>query len=722
MQSPTRAAVALTCFLLSGPLVHAQDDSPYQPRRARTFAGSVAQPLTSASAASPATLVSEFLASRGVLVPSASIIVVGDAVRAANDVRMFRLAQRVGGLTVYGVSAKAALSARGALVFLTENFVSSPPTTAGPTTAIDESRALSVALARLYPNERVAVGAVRREQNGAVFERTPFFHDSPRVTHVAVPLASGVMTRGLLVETWSEGNNLLHETLVSGTGEILDVVSRTSSDSYRVFVESPDDSDQTVISGPALGTSVPSPEGWLAGAQRTTSIAGNNARAYLDVDANNRVDSGGTAVITGEFLALADLTLQPSTVQNRAVAVQNLFFLNNVIHDELHGRGFNEVAGNFQENNFGRGGVGGDAVLAEAQDGGGLNNANFATPPDGRNPRMQMYLWSGPGPSFVVEVSGGAAYAAEPASFGPALTATGVTGLVLSVSDGGGVDPFDGCEAFNSDLTGRIALVRRGNCNFTVKVANAQAANAIAVIVSNNEGRNEAVPMGGTDRRIRIPSVMIGQADGAALERATPAMATLRANPNAPPQRDGSVDSDIVYHEYAHGLTWRMIGDMSGPLAGAIGEGASDSVAMLMNGDDVIAEYSSSSSAGIRRNPYNGYPRTYGDVTGESVHADGEIYAAVMWRLMELFGSRGLDRLKTRFVDGMNYTPPMPAYEDMRNGMLMSAVNSGSTLDCALIWDAFAQFGVGVAASGTASRSGTVTIVESFETSASCTP
>ena len=54
--------------------------------------------------------------------------------------------------------------------------------------------------------------------------------------------------------------------------------------------------------------------------------------------------------------------------------------------------GFTEAAGNFQVNNYGNGGLGGDAVNAEAQDGGGTNNANFGTPPDGTQPRMQMYV------------------------------------------------------------------------------------------------------------------------------------------------------------------------------------------------------------------------------------------------------------------------------------------------------------------------------------------
>lgn len=52
----------------------------------------------------------------------------------------------------------------------------------------------------------------------------------------------------------------------------------------------------------------------------------------------------------------------------------------------------------FQEYNFGRGGRGNDAVQANAQDGSGTNNANFATPPDGQRPRMRMYVWTGAQP------------------------------------------------------------------------------------------------------------------------------------------------------------------------------------------------------------------------------------------------------------------------------------------------------------------------------------
>ena len=158
--------------------------------------------------------------------------------------------------------------------------------------------------------------------------------------------------------------------------------------------------------------------------------------------------------------------IAPTDVTNQKVAVTNLFYLNNVVHDRLYGYGFTEAAGNFQTNNFGKGGFGNDPVNAEAQDGGGTNNANFGTPGDGSRPRMQMYLWNA-----------------------------------------------------------------------------------------------------------------------------------------ADPDRDGDLDSDIVYHEYGHGLTWRMIGDMSGAFAGAIGEGMSDTLATYFNGDDRVGEYSTNNANGIRSAP-----------------------------------------------------------------------------------------------------------------------
>ncbi|OAD21064.1 Peptidase M36, fungalysin, partial [Candidatus Thiomargarita nelsonii] len=121
---------------------------------------------------------------------------------------------------------------------------------------------------------------------------------------------------------------------------------------------------------------------------------GNNVSAQEDTDANNndglRPDGGSDLIFDFAW----DPALQPWEATNQEAAIVNLFYWNNVIHDVFYHYGFDEASGNFQENNYGNGGSGGDSVQADAQDGGGINNANFATPPDGQNPRMQMFLWN----------------------------------------------------------------------------------------------------------------------------------------------------------------------------------------------------------------------------------------------------------------------------------------------------------------------------------------
>ncbi|MEQ1731225.1 MAG: M36 family metallopeptidase, partial [Vicinamibacterales bacterium] len=272
-----------------------------------------------------------------------------------------------------------------------------------------------------------------------------------------------------------------HETLVGGGANVLDVVSRTATDTDNVRVEDPLKDGQQLVNGPGAGNAE-SPRGWLTGSQTTTHILGNNTDTYLDTDNNNAADAGGTAVITGDFITAVNLTAAPSTTGNKAVAVQNLFYLTNRMHDDLYSFGFTEANGNFQTNNFGKGGSGNDAVLTEAQDGGGIDNADFATPNDGSKPRMQMYLWTGSGPTHEVSV-GSNTYGAAGADFGGTLSTTGITApLAVMV-------PSDGCTAgVAGSLTGKIAIIDRGTCNFDVKVKNAQSAGAVAAIVPGAVG------------------------------------------------------------------------------------------------------------------------------------------------------------------------------------------------------------------------------------------
>ena len=511
-------------------------------------------------------------------------------------------------------------------------------------------------------------------------------------------------------------SNQLHHTTVDGDGRVLDIESRTANDSYKVFPVDPGKSAQTVIAGPGAGNDV-SPAGWLGnGSQSTINIAGNNANAYLDTIENGQPDAGGTAVTTGNFLATADLTVAPTAAHNNEVSVQNLFYLNNVIHDILYRHGFNEAAGNFQIDNFGNGGEGDDPVRAEAQDGGGTDNANFATPPDGSRPRMQMFLWTGAGGTHEVVVNSPvtANYGASPATFGPQLNTSGITGNVLVAV------PANGCTAITSPVAGGIAVIDRGACDFSLKVLNAQLAGAIAVIVANNQGATATITMGPGEgaKKIRIPAVMISQNDGAALKQIPSPNATARRLAVLPLQIDSALDTDVVYHEYGHGLSWRMIGHMSRPLGG---RHRRRQFRRYRDADQRRRRRGRVSRKQPGRNPrapYAGYPLTYGDVTGAEVHADGEIYAAVVWRMIELFGDRRND-LFDYVVDGMNFTPSKPVYENMRDGILASVANGSSPSDCTLVWEAFAQFGIGVGAHGDLTGQA-VTITESFDVPANC--
>ena len=83
------------------------------------------------------------------------------------------------------------------------------------------------------------------------------------------------------------------------------------------------------------------------------------------------------------------------------------------------------------------------------------------------------------------------------------------------MNDGVGVGA-DACEAIPTSLSGKVALVRRGGCAFVVKVLNAQTAGATAVIVMNDQGGDALLAMGGTDRKVRIPSVLVSQNSAAA--------------------------------------------------------------------------------------------------------------------------------------------------------------------------------------------------------------
>jgi extracellular elastinolytic metalloproteinase len=558
--------------------VAAQEPRDFGAGSARVDRADNGRALTGPSASTRPEIVTEFLRTRHSAATLQSLVAKREN-PARNGVVHIDLGQRIAGLDVYGTYVRAAVNAGGQLLSVVENLAEAPPALVPATE--DHRAALDTVLTQYYIGPDATIVEAGRGGETVRFTRGARFTEEPTVTRVAVPMANGAMQTGYLVVTWDH-DNILRHTVVGAGGRVLVEELRTNTDTYKIFPIQPILTPQVVVSGPGAGNAQ-SPSGWVT-ADTTT---GNNVDAYLDRDNNNGPDANGRPVSAGRtFEYTVDLAQSPTTTTNQMAGVTNLFYLNNVIHDKLYRHGFTESAGNFQANNFGKGGAGNDPVMAEAQDGGGTNNANFATPADGSRPRMQMYLWT----------------------------------------------------------------------------------------------------------------------------RTTPS-------------RDGDLDSDIVWHEYGHGLTWRMIGNMSGPFAGAIGEGMSDTLAIYINNDDRVGEYSYNSSTGIRRYRYSGYPLTYGDLTGSSVHGDGEIYAATMWKLRDLWAASGRteDALFDVVIDGMNYTPARPKYESMRDGLLAAAPTQAE--DC-IIWEAFAQFGIGVGALGTESCNifrCTASVTESFAVPSICT-
>ncbi|KAG0207328.1 Fungalysin/Thermolysin Extracellular metalloproteinase 5 [Mortierella sp. GBA30] len=197
-----------------------------------------------------------------------------------------------------------------------------------------------------------------------------------------------------------ETDNWFHVQVHAESGKVMQVVDWVSDATYNVYpmgVNDPEDGKRRLLTNPHHHKA--SPLGWHRQGQNknfTTTIgnnvyAGDNRRNGMDWENNPRpegeVDEDGELTFDFEV----DLSKDPVTYVDAAVT--NLFYWNNQIHDVFHHYGFDEESGNFQQNNFGRGGLGNDAVIANAQDGSGYNNANFATPPDGQHGKMRMYVW-----------------------------------------------------------------------------------------------------------------------------------------------------------------------------------------------------------------------------------------------------------------------------------------------------------------------------------------
>jgi len=111
------------------------------------------------------------------------------------------------------------------------------------------------------------------------------------------------------------------------------------------------------------------------------------------------------------------------------------------------------------------------------------------------------------------------AYGVGTAAFGPALTSPGVSGqLVIANDSADSGSTTDGCATITNvgTVSGKIAVVDRGQCTFKLKSKNVQDAGGTAVIIVNNVA---GAPPGmaddaNTPTTIVIPVVSVTQTDG----------------------------------------------------------------------------------------------------------------------------------------------------------------------------------------------------------------
>jgi hypothetical protein len=416
-----------------------------------------------------------------------------------------------------------------------------------------------------------------------------------------------------------------------------------------------------------------------------------------------------------------------------------VFFVTNWLHDWYYDSGFTEATGNAQTDNFNRGGVAGDPLIAHAQanaTGGSRDNANMTTPDDGLSPVMNMFLWSGLGTTVLTTATGtpnSTVFVNGPRFFD--LTGT----VVLAQDRIGGT--HRACQRVTNTVSGKIALIEFDNtCSSATALANLRTAGAVGVIAMIAIPGLGAQPLTGSTTA-GLPGLVIGFDDGRALEATLPATVTLHRTTTL--EHDGDFDNAIISHEWGHYLHHRLASCEIGQCR-AISEGWGDFVALhmmlrdsdgrdgtfgvglyaLAAGGTRVSGFADPGYFGIRRFPYstdrtknalsfrhigNGaalpdVPTNAGPATSANseVHNAGEVWATMMWEVYNvLIDQHGTTEARRRMSDyvvaGLLLTPPDATYTESRDALLVAAGELDSD-DMILMAAAFAGRGAGTCA------------------------
>ncbi|MDX2131823.1 MAG: M36 family metallopeptidase [Planctomycetota bacterium] len=395
------------------------------------FVRSTAAFLSGPSNAAPVEVVKSFLLEQADLFGLSAADL--DAAMVARDfsthgiMHHVTLQQAIGGVKVYGNILRANVTARGEIINVSSSIVPEPAEGWNvPAATIEAGDAIRLAArdAGVYvsgaitPNESVGASEKTTWTVGPEFdtwtpvttERVYFAttRDTMRPAfHVVIPTPGVGHTYDVILDAISGEVLWRHNWLCNDTTQPVTyrVYTSDSPAPYTPGPSSPDGSQapfvprQLVTVQPADIIAF-SPNGWIPDGGDTTT--GNNVDAYLDRDGtSNTPDPNGRPISAARLFDLpiavdgANVITEIPTNYSLATVTQG-FYTANSYHDRLWAMGFDEPAGNYQADNFGRGGVQGDYVRMEMQDGSGTNNANWSSSTDGSTARCQMYLWTPP--------------------------------------------------------------------------------------------------------------------------------------------------------------------------------------------------------------------------------------------------------------------------------------------------------------------------------------
>ena len=536
------------------------------------------------------------------------LVPVRDFVSRSNAVRHLTFAQSLDGLPVFDAAITMHVAADGTVIRVTSSAARGSGREREATVAAED--AASIAAADVAPDAAVAPVRVGGSATRARFSRAGFRRDIVAAL-VWLPMDGGARLAWHVDAEPGGEPALAYDLLVDArSGELLLRRNRVldAEGSGRIV-----QSDATFFADPRRPDQMPAGAGGcppvanqalrhLSAPFRDPGtvlfdsgrLSGNNVHVYR----GNTSTEGALGILEGTHWIFDE------PFNTAASAETALFFAVNFAHDFFYDLGFDEAAGNFQVDNFGRGGLGGDPVAAIAR-APGRNNATFRFSPDGTSPVISMFL-------------------------------------------------FDGLGCWSQDVDG----------------------------------------------------------DG-----------TM--------DLDGDYDTDIILHEFHHGVSTRLSAGFNGAEAGAMGEGGGDFFAYSINGDTRLAEFSRPGGLrGVNAKTYAAWACQL--VIFCEVHANGEIWANALWEVRERFrrdlvrGSEAaaINEAHQLYIDALALSPPAPTMLDMRDAMLLADElrqpgMPQSPQFCAL-WESFAGRGMGVNATDTADN-GLNRVTASFAVPPGCT-